>query len=93
MLTLNGQLINTFLTPKGEKNGNEYGGQDKIQVIGDVELPNGEKRKDMYTLTTHDIHKFESHIGKEIHIPIGIFNTGKAIAYFIPKGSSPIVND
>lgn len=89
MLTLKGQLINTFLTPKSEKNGNEYGGQDKIQIIGDVELPNGEKRKDMYTLTTHNIDKFEPFLGEEISVPIGIFNTGKAIAYFIPKGSSP----
>ena len=90
MLSLKGQLINFFITPKGEKNGSEYGGQDKVQIIGDVELPNGESRKDMFTLTTHDIHKFKELVGREISIPIGVFNTGKAIAYFIPKGSTPV---
>jgi hypothetical protein len=90
MLSLKGQLINIFITPKGEKNGSEYGGQDKLQIIGDVELPNGESRKDMFTLTTHDVSAFKEFVGQEISTPIGVFNTGKVIAYFIPKGSKPV---
>lgn len=89
MLTLKGQLINTFVQPKGERDGKEFGGQDKIQIIGDVELPDGGKRVDMFTLTTHDIHTFEPHVGKHITVPVGVFANGRSITFFIPRGSSP----
>ena len=89
MLTLKGQLINTFVQPKGERDGKEFGGQDKIQIIGDVELPDGGKRVDMFTLTTHDIHSFEPHVGKHITVPVGVFANGRSVTFFIPRGSSP----
>ena len=89
MLTLKGKLINSFVSPKGEKNGEEYGGQDKVQVIGDVKLPNGETKVDMFTLTTHNIEHFNGLEGKELRIPIGLFAAGKVITYYIPKGSKP----
>lgn len=90
MITLTGQLINVFVQPKGEKDGKEYGGQDKLQVIGDIDLPDGGKRVDMFTLTTRDIGNFKEFIGKKIRIPIGIFLAGRSqITYFIPQGSKP----
>lgn len=89
MLTLKGKLINTFVSPKGQKDGNEYGGQDKLQIIGDISLPNGETKVDMFTLTTQNLSFFDNLIGKEIRVPIGIFAAAKAITYYIPKGSKP----
>lgn len=89
MLTLSGQLINTFETPKGEKDGKEYGGQDKIQILGEVVLQNGESRNDLINLTTHEKHFFEGMTGQKIRVPVSVFATGKSITYFIPKGSKP----
>lgn len=90
MLTMNGQLLNIFVSPKGQNSeGKEYGGQHKIQLLGDVALPNGEVRKDMFTLTAHDVTDFEKLKGKEISVPVGVFAQSKAITYFIPKGSKP----
>lgn len=89
MITLKGKLLNTFVSPKGEKDGNEYGGQDKIQLIGDISLPNGETKIDMFTLTTQDISLFKDLRGKEIRVPIGIFAAAKSLTYYIPKGSKP----
>ena len=87
MLTLKGKLINTFVSPKGEKDGKQYGGQDKVQIIGDILLPNGETKVDMFTLTAHNVSDFKNYIGKDIRVPIGIFAAAKAITYYIPKGS------
>jgi hypothetical protein len=87
MLTLKGKLINIFVSPKGEKDGKEYGGQDKVQIIGDVVLPNGETKVDMFTLTAHDVSKFKEFLGKEIRVPIGLFAAANNITYYIPKGS------
>lgn len=89
MLTLKGRLINTFVQPRGERNGKEYGGQDKVQVLGDIELPEGGKRVDMFTLTTHDIDVFKPHINKDISFTVGVFANGRNITFFIPKGTRP----
>lgn len=90
MLTMNGQLLNMFVSPKGtNKNGDDYGGQDKVQILGDVSLPNGEVRKEMFTLTAHDAESFRSLLGKEITTPVGAIANGKSVTFFIPKGSSP----
>jgi len=92
MLTMNGQLLNIYVSPKGQnKAGEDYGGQDKIQILGDVSLPNGETRKDMFTLTAHNVSDFKQHIGKEITVPVGAIANGKLVTFFIPKGSTPIV--
>lgn len=90
MLTLKGKLINHFVSPKGEnKSGEAYGGQDKIQIIGDISLPNGETKVDMFTLTTQNIDDYKSLNGKDIRVPIGIFASANNITFYIPKGSKP----
>jgi hypothetical protein len=91
MLTLQGQLINIFESPKGEKDGKEFGGQDKVQILGEVVLQNGESRNDLVTLTTHDKNLFKDLQGKTVSVPVGVFASGKSLAYYIPKGSAPRV--
>lgn len=92
MLTMNGQLLNIFVSPKRQnKDGEEYGGEDKIQLLGDVSLQNGETRKDMFTLTAHNVSDFKQHIGKEITVPVGALANGKTVTFYIPKGSVPTV--
>ena len=57
MLVLEGILINVFETPKGvTKDGKEYGGESKIQVMYENTLANGEKRTEMETLTVSIPH-------------------------------------
>lgn len=89
MLTLTGQLVNTFKQPKGEKDGKEFGGQDKVQILGNMDLPNGETKMDMYTLTTHDIKSFEPLKGKNVSVSIGVLASGKNVVFFIPKTAQP----
>ena len=90
MLTLTGTLLNTFKSPVGKnKDGEEYGGQDKIQILGQVDLPNGESKKDLITLTSHNLEHFEGLEGVNIRVPVGVFVNGKTASFFIPKGSVP----
>lgn len=89
MITLNGTLINTFVAPKGvNKSGEEYGGQDKIQLLAKMDLPNGEFRMEMLTLTAPDIKPFKNHINQQISVPAGVFVSGNGIQWFIPKNAS-----
>jgi len=90
MLTLKGLLINTFIQPKGvNKDGEEYGGQTKVQIIGDMPLPDGGHKSDMYTLTAHNPQFFQDLQGKEVTVPIGVLANRNQITYFIPKGAKP----
>ena len=87
MLTLKGTLVNVFTTPKKtNKEGEEYGGQDKIQLLGDLPLENGESRKDLITLTCHDAEVFGGLTGVEIELPVGVMSPAKGqIVFYIPK--------
>ena len=90
MLSLTGELIHTFEAPKGEtKDGREYGGDCKIQILGEVGLVNGDTKRELITLTAHDIRSFEGLSGKKITVPVGVFVNGKNPSFFIPKGSTP----
>ena len=90
MLTLTGTLIHSFNSPKGEtKEGKEFGGDCKIQVLGQIDLPNGDSRKELITLTCHSIDEYNSYLNQEIRIPVGVFVNGKTPSFFIPKGSTP----
>ena len=90
MFTLNGVVLHVFETPKGvnKKTGEEYESQDKVQILGDVPLLNGQTRKDMITITTHDIDNLKTMLGKAVRLPVGMFAQSKGlITYFMPKGS------
>ena len=89
MLTICGKIINIFTQPRGEKDGKENGGQSKIQIIGDIDLPDGDKKVEMFNLTAHDITLFQALVGKQVNIPVGVFNAGKSIMFYIPKGAKP----
>ncbi|ELF6656941.1 MULTISPECIES: hypothetical protein [Enterobacterales] len=91
MLSMTGQLLNVFENPRGvTKEGREYGGNYKIQVLGAVTLQNGETKNDLVDLTCHDIAAFRPLMGQRISFPIGVMSMGKnQTVFFIPKGGMP----
>mgnify|MGYP007046305066 CR=1 FL=1 len=93
MFLLTGTVLHVFESPKGisKKTGEEYGGQDKVQIMGEVPLPNGEFLMDMLSLTSHDTVPLKKLIGKPVSIPVGFMAQSKGvITYFIPKGAHAI---
>ena len=45
LLTMSGQLLNVFKQPIGQgKDGKEFGGNYKLQILGSVDLQNGETK-------------------------------------------------
>lgn len=90
LFQVTGQLINIFVSPKGKnEEGQEYGGDHKIQILGDIAMKNGEFRKEMVTLkapSPDDLGNLA--IGDTISAPLGVFAQGGNITYFIPKGST-----
>jgi hypothetical protein len=91
MFTLNGQVVHVFEAPKGvsKKTGEEYGGQDKVQIMGNMPLTNGQFRMELVTLTTDSGEAFGRLVGEQITVPVAFYVAGKAVGYYIPKGSLP----
>jgi len=87
MFTLRGQVVHVFTAPKGiNKDGEEYGGQDKVQIIGDIPLKGGETRKDLITLTTDQGEALKKMEGQDVTCPVAFFVSGKTVSFYIPQG-------
>lgn len=89
MFTLRGQVVHVFVSPTGvnKDTGEEYGGQDKVQILGDVPMKGGETRKDMLTLTTEQGKELKAAIGRSVVAPVAFYVNKGAVAFYIPKGS------
>lgn len=74
MIVLRGRLLNIFVTPKGKnKDGEQYGGDDKLQILHEVKLKNGEKRMDLIPLTVSDSTPWKEKVGREIELPVDVY--------------------
>lgn len=89
MFTLTGQVVHVFESPKGvnKQTGDEYGGQDKVQIMGHMSLPNGETRMELVTLTTDQGQELQKAVGRSVIAPVGFYHSKGAVGFFIPKGS------
>ena len=90
MLQMTGQLLNVFRTPVGiNKEGKEFGGKEKIQILGSETLQNGETQNKLIDLSCHDVASFEPHLGKQVTFPVGVLGSGKSVVFYVPKGATP----
>lgn len=90
MLTLNGTVQNVFQSPKGiNKEGKEYGGQDRVQILAETELQNGETRLELVNLTVTNSGSYESLKGQQVRVPVGVFASGRSVAFYALKGAEP----
>jgi len=91
MLFLQGTVANLFTSPKGisKKTGEEYGGQEKVQIMAEKLLQNGQTALELLSLTVEDARTYTQHKGKQILVPVGVFSSGKGLSFYVPKGSEP----
>ena len=87
MLNLTGVLINTYKAPAyvskdAEKDAEKPEDKDKLQILGNVGLKNGETRKDLLTVTVKNIQDYEGLEGSEISVPVGAFAPSKGSIIF-----------
>lgn len=73
MYILKGQLINVFRTPQGKtKDGEKYGGDDKLQILHENTLKNGEKRMDLVELAIKDANLYSDKLNQVVTIPVSV---------------------
>lgn len=93
MFTVAGKVINVF-DQKGrldETTGEMTPTTPRLQMLGEMPMPDGEVRMDMITVKVENKEAFASLVGKDIRLPIGVFSPSKGqIVYYVPKGSKPV---
>lgn len=93
MLNLTGQVINVFHMDAGtNKKGEDYDARDKIQLLGQLDMPNGETKKELIDLTVDNVLHYEGLIGKTISLPVGAISSGRSVTFYVRKGSKPVIH-
>ena len=94
MFQMTGQLLNVFRTPVGiNKEGKEFGGKEKIQILGSETLQNGETQNKLIDLSCNDVSAFDRYLGQVITFPVGVIPSGKQVIFFVPRGAQPVAPD
>ena len=88
MFKLTGRVEHVFESPRGvnKSTGEEYGGDWKVQIIGDIPLPNGQCRRDIVDIKTDQGEVLKGSIGKIVTAPVSFYAVGKSVGYYVPKG-------
>jgi len=92
MFTVTGKVVHVFTQPGAvNKETGEVGeATPRLQLMGQMPVPNGETRLDMITVKVEDRATFEPLKNKTIRLPIGAFSPSKGqIIYYVPKGAQP----
>ena len=57
MIKLEGTVLNVFFTQQGgtNKKGEAFEDRDKVQILGAMELPNGDVKNELFTLSVKTI--------------------------------------
>lgn len=94
MFTVTGEVMHVFDQPgRLDRETGEIGPDSvKVQIMGDMPIPNGQSRLDMITLKVSDRKSYADLQGKKIRLALGFFSPLKGqIVYFVPKGAKPEV--
>lgn len=90
MITLFGQVMKVFTSPDriDRDTGEVHRGAHRVQIMGDMVLPNGESRLEIQTLKTEEPTRFEQLVGKTIMVPVGVMSPEKGqIIFYMQKGA------
>ena len=89
MFTVTAQVVHVFRTPEktNKETGEVWGGQDKVQLLGDMPLQNGEYKKEMITLTTDQGAILEKAVGRTVTVPVLAYAKASQVYHYIPKGA------
>jgi hypothetical protein len=94
MLTLCGQVVRVFETPGGvdKKTGEAYEGGERVQLLAEIPLRNGQAKFDLVTLSTDQGEAFRELTGATVRVPVGAYSMrGGVVGFFALKGVKPLL--
>jgi len=90
MINLQGTVINVFTQQGGtNKKGETFEDRDKVQILGALDLPNGEVKNELVTLSVENYRDFSNFLNKKISIAVGAMAMGRNVIFYVAKGAKP----
>ena len=92
MIKLEGIVLNVF-TQQGTQNkktGDQYEDRDKVQILGAMDLPNGDVKNELFTLSVENYRDFKDFLNRKISIAVGAMASGRNVIFYVAKGAKPI---
>jgi hypothetical protein len=88
MLTLNGVVQNVFRTDSStdKSTGEVRPAKDRVQIMAENTLQNGDKRIELVTLTVDAPEAYRKLLGRSVRVPVGAFVVGGAVQFYALKG-------
>ena len=74
MLQMTGMVVNLFTKEGGkDKEGKEYEPTHKVQILGAVDLPNGDVQNELVDLKVDSLDDWMTYKGKNVAVDVGIY--------------------
>ena len=72
MIKLEGIALNVFTQQGGkDKTGDQFADRDKVQILGAMDLPNGDVKNELFTLSVENYRDFSDFLNQKISIAVG----------------------
>ena len=87
MIKLEGTVLNVF-TQQGGKDKRQaisFADRDKIQILGAMDLPNGDVKNELFTLSVENYRDFKDYLNKKISIAVGAMASGRNVIFMLLK--------
>ena len=86
MLQITGKVVNLYTNEAGvNKDGAAYDARHKVQLLGAIDLPNGDVKNDLIDLTVDDLKDWQAHNGKKLPLILELSHQLKAILFILLK--------
>ena len=92
MIKLEGIVLNVFTQQGGQnKKGESFDDRDKVQILGAMDLPNGDVKNELFTLSVENYRDFKDFLNQKISIAVGAMASGRNVIFYVAKGAQPIL--
>ena len=69
--------------------GEAFEDRDKVQILGAMELPNGDVKNELFTLSVENYRDFSDFLNQKISIAVGAMAMGRNVVFYVAKGAQP----
>ena len=93
MIKLEGTVLNVF-TQQGGKEKRQVISLlivTKVQILGAMDLPNGDVKNELFTLSVENYRDFSDLLNKKISIAVGAMASGRNVIFYVAKGAQPVL--
>jgi hypothetical protein len=62
-----------------------------VQILGAMDLPNGDVKNELFTLSVENYRDFKDFLNQKISIAVGAMASGRNVIFYVAKGAKPVL--